>query len=94
MTVTSTIDFPTDYTTQTTESFEASFVFTLVLENPYYVDCNQVTIDPFELQDMQTRVFGETFEQTLPFIVLDSSMGRCGVVLLSSLDPGYYENYL
>ena len=48
-TVTSTINIPTDYTMQATESLSASFEFTIVMNNPYELICTEVTIDSFGL---------------------------------------------
>lgn len=58
VTVVSRIEYPTDFTLQTTESFEESFEVVLIVTNPLLVDCEEVQIEPFSLDDMSTFVFG------------------------------------
>ena len=54
VTIVSKISYPTDYTMSSYDSREQSFSFTLDIVNPWLVDCNEVTIHPFPLNDLET----------------------------------------
>ena len=93
MTVTSTIEVPTDYTYSSYETLSQSFTFNLIVDNPNEVDCEtDAEIEEFVLLPMQTSIFGELTEQTLPPIT--EKTGECGEIALEIVQAATFSTYL
>ena len=93
MTVTSTIEVPTDYTYSSYETLTQSFTFSLIVDNPNEVDCEtDAEIEEFALSPMQTSVYGELTEQILPPI--SEKTGECGDIALEIVEAATFSKYL
>mgnify|MGYP000975209680 CR=1 FL=1 len=75
VTVSSTLEFPTDFTRTAMQTMEASFTFELTVADACETDAS---LESFALAGMTTFVYGEVTEQVVPSVL--EATGLCGDV--------------